>query len=153
MNEVMEDHQEGLSYEDKMKGIQDKWTLKIKELNDKMKSLPELDSLLNVVYAERQNACDYYFSLLNILSKLGRRYKAEFATKYNYYKTQSQIRFSSDSAISAQIESDLIDIKEKISFVEAHYKYMQETVKTIDNIIYGVNNKIKIYELINGIKG
>lgn len=153
MNELMEDQQEGLSYEDKMKGIQDKWTLKIKELNEKMKSLPELDSLLNVVYAERQNACDYYFSLLNILSKLGRQYKAEFATKYNYYKTQSQIRFSSDSAISAQIESDLIDMKEKISFVETHYKYMQETIKTIDNIIYGVNNKIKIYELINGIKG
>lgn len=140
------------TYEDKLKAIQSKWVDKVKSLNEKMKSLATLESLLNEIYSERQNACDYYFSLLGILSKLSRKYKVEYASKYTYYKTQSQIRFSSDSSINTQIEADLEEIKSQISLVDNHAKYMQETIKTIDNLIYGVNNKIRVYELINGVK-
>jgi glycosyltransferase involved in cell wall biosynthesis len=63
------------TYEDKLKAIQSKWVDKVKSLNEKMKSLATLESLLNEIYSERQNACDYYFSLLGILSKLSRKYK------------------------------------------------------------------------------
>lgn len=140
------------TYEEKLKNIQNKWVDKIKELNEKMKNLSSLDGLLNEIYSERQNACDYYFSLLSILTKLSRKYKSEYAIKYSYYKTQSQIRFTSDSSINNQIEADLEEIKGQISMIETHGKYMQETIKTIDNLIYGINNKIRVYELINGVK-
>ena len=29
---------------------------------------------------------------------------------------------------------------------------MKNTIATIDNIIYGINNKIKVFEMINGLK-
>ena len=144
--------QQQISYEDKLKHIQENWVNKIKTLNEKMKDLPSLDSLLNEIYSERQNACDYYFGLLNILGKLSRKWKVEYAAKYQFYKTQSQIRYSSDSSINNQIEADLEEIRGQIAMVETHSKYMSETIKTIDNLIYGVNNKIRIYELINGVK-
>ena len=39
-----------------------------------------------------------------------------------------------------------------IMLVSNNVDFCKETLKTIDNMIYGVNQKIKIYELINGIK-
>ena len=140
------------TYEDKIGAIQEAWVEKIKDLNSKMKSLTTINDLLNVIYSERQNACDYCFGFMNMLSKLNKIYKTEYAKKYTYYKTQSQLRFTTESAISNQIEGDLYDTKEKIDLVESNIKFFQETVKTIDGMIYGVNSKIRIYELVNGIK-
>ena len=72
--------------------------------------------------------------------------------KYNYYKTQSQIRYSSEAAINAQIDADLKDDKYQIELLDNHAKYMLETIKTIDSVIYAINNRIRIEELIHQVK-
>jgi len=40
----------------------------------------------------------------------------------------------------------------QIELLENHAKYMQETIKTIDNIIFAISNRIRIEELINNVK-
>jgi putative ABC transport system permease protein len=79
-------------------------------------------------------------------------WKKQYAAKYNSYKVNSQIRYNSDAAINAQIAADLADITYKLTLLENHAKYMQETIKTIDNLIYAISNRIRIEELIQNVK-
>lgn len=131
---------------------QQQWSAIIADLNGKMKNFADLADLQNVIYSRRQDALDYYFGMLSKISSLSRDYKLKYSQKYNYYKTQVQIRYSSEAAINAQIDSDLKDDKYQIELLDQHTKYMLETIKTIDSIIYAINNRIRIEELINQVK-
>lgn len=127
---------------------QTKWAEIIQVMNAKMRRLADLPELLNMVYAKRQDALDYYFGLLAKISALSKDHKQKYAEYYNYYKTQSQIRYSSDGAINAQISAILKDDEYKAEMLENHAKYMQETIKTIDCVIYAITNRVRIEELI-----
>lgn len=127
---------------------QQKWSVIISELNKKLRSIDDLISLQELIYSRRQDALDYYFDLLNKISGLSKDYKVKYAKQYNFHKTGNQIRYSSESSIINQIASDLHDEVYIIELLSNHCKYMQETIKTIDNIIYAINNRIKIEELI-----
>ena len=131
---------------------QQQWSAIIADLNGKMKHFADLVDLQNVIYSRRQDALDYYFGMLSKISSLSRDYKLKYSQKYNYYKTQAQIRYSSEAAINAQIDSDLKDDKYQIELLDQHTKYMLETIKTIDSIIYAIINRIRIEELINQVK-
>lgn len=138
--------------EDYLLSHQQKWSNIVSDMNTKMKNFGDLIDLQNVIYAKRQDAIDYYFGMLSKVSGLSREYKLKYSQKYNFYKTQAQIRYSSESSINAQIDSDLKEEKYQIELLEQHAKYMAETVKTIDNMIYGINNRIRIEELIKNFK-
>ena len=131
---------------------QTKWSELIMDMNKKLKNFFDIPELQNIVYSKRQDALDYYFGLLSKITSLSKEYKVQYAYKYNTYKTASQIRYTSDSAINAQISSDLCEIIYKSELLSNHAKYMQETIKTIDGIIYAINNRIRIEELIRDIK-
>lgn len=148
----MEEQNNISTLEDYISTHQKTWSALVTELNSKMKKFADLPDLQNVVYAKRQDALDYYFILLGKISSLVKDYKSKYAAKYNYYKVSSQIRYSSDAAINAQIDADLGQEKYNIELLDNHAKYMQETIKTIDSIIYGINNRIRVEELISGLK-
>lgn len=132
---------------------QEKWNNVISDLSEGMKNFNTLPELQNIVYSKRQDAVDYYYSLLAKISLLSRDFKKAYADQYNYYKVSAQIRYSTDTAINAQIDSDLRDKKYQIDILSNHAKYVQETVKSIDGLIFAINNRIKIEEMIRGIKG
>lgn len=138
--------------EDYVNMHQSQWSEIISEMNTKLKNFYDIPELQNIVYSKRQDALDYYFGLLSKISLLSKEYKLQYAQKYNAYKTAAQIRYTSDSAINAQIASDLRDIIYKSELLSNHSKYMQETIKTIDGIIYAITNRIKIEELVRDIK-
>lgn len=131
---------------------QQQWSNVILEMNNMMKKFADLTDLQMTIYSKRQNALDYYFNLLYQISAMSKEYKKQYAAKYNSYKVNSQIRYNSDTAINAQIASDLADVSYKLTLLENHSKYMQETIKTIDNLIYAISNRIRIEELIQNVK-
>ena len=131
---------------------QQQWSNVILEMNNMMKKFTDLPDLQMTIYSKRQNALDYYFNLLYQISAMSKEYKKQYAAKYNSYKVNSQIRYNSDTAINAQIASDLADVSYKLTLLENHSKYMQETIKTIDNLIYAISNRIRIEELIQNVK-
>ena len=131
---------------------QQQWSNVISEMNSMMKKFTNLPDLQMTIYSKRQNALDYYFNLLYQISAMSKEYKKQYAAKYNNYKVNSQIRYNSDTAINAQIAADLADVSYKLTLLENHSKYMQETIKTIDNLIYAISNRIRIEELIQNVK-
>lgn len=141
------------SLQSSLTDLQDKWTESIKDLNSKMKSIQGLDELLTVVYMKRQDAVDLYYGTMKILSARTRDYKSKASVIYNSLKSgQNGLRYTNESAITMQIEAKLSPEKECIDLLTNFTNFMKETIQTIDNIIYGINAKIKVYEMINGLK-
>ena len=152
MNDNNEQITQPASLEDYIAQHQQQWSNVISEMNGMMKKFTDLPDLQMTIYSKRQNALDYYFNLLYQISAMSKEYKKQYAAKYNNYKVNSQIRYNSDTAINAQIASDLADVSYKLTLLENHSKYMQETIKTIDNLIYAISNRIRIEELIQNVK-
>ena len=131
-----------------------KWTKEIEDLNNSMASLVKVDELMNTVYSKRQAAVDYYYAMNNVILKQSRAYKAEYNTMFNSIKINGYngMRFTTDQSIARQVEVDLADKKELIDLLVSQNAFIKETIATIDNIIYAIKDKIKIKEMLNGMK-
>lgn len=140
------------TFEEYIEGQQERWNGIVHTLNEKMKNFNTLPDLQNVVYCQRQDAVDYYHTVLNKLTKREKEYKQLYAAEYNRLKTNAQIRYSTEAAINAQIEANLADNIYITNLLDNHTRYMLDTIKSIDNIIYGINNRIRVEELMEGVK-
>lgn len=140
--------------EDKLKQLQDKWTNEITELNGMMKTLQRLDELLNIIYTKRQEAVDYYHNMNAVILKQTKEYKQEFNVICMNARINgvNGLRLQNDTAIQKHAEGVLLDKKAAIEQLGNHNTFIKETVQTIDNMIYGINQKIKLAEILNGLK-
>lgn len=140
--------------EEELISHREKWTAEITSMNDLMKTLPKVDELLGMIYAKRQDAVDYYHSMNNVILKQMREYKKSSNDMFNNIKVNGYngLRMPNDSAIMRCVESELADKKSVIDLLTNHNNYIKETITTIDNLIYGINQKIKLGEMLNGVK-
>lgn len=139
------------SLENKLIQLREEWENEIETMNEEMKTLPKLNDLLNVIYTKRQKLVDLYYGTMGVLKKQVRIYTVKQAELYNQLKTNAQIRYT-ETALANQIDAQLIQQKEIIEILKTFTDFVYETMRTLDNMIYGVNNKIKIHELMNGLK-
>lgn len=134
---------------------QQTWVDDIKTLNEKMKDLPKLYELLNEIYETRQ-VCVAQHSKINLmLLQKTTEFKAKYNYAFNNYKlngASNGMRFSSDSAIQRQIEVDLQVEASMIEVIKNHRDYLEKTIESIDAMRYGIPQKVRIYEIMNGIK-
>lgn len=140
--------------EEKLQDTRERWTNIVRDLTAGMKDLPAIEKLLNQVYIKRQECVEYLSSLLVTYGKLQRAHKTMYAQRYNFYKTAAQLRYSNDSAIATQIDAEpqMNDLNEKLDLIRVHVEAMRETLKTIDNLIFGISQRTRIYEMMNGLK-
>lgn len=137
---------------DKITKHQEKWNAILNDLNSKLNKIAQLPELLNTIYAKRQDAVDYYYSLLNMMAGIKSIYSKRYAEEYNSLKMNAQIRYSTESAINAQINANLSDIRYNMELIDIHTRYMRDTIQSIDDLIYGINNRIRVQELMEGVK-
>ena len=132
----------------------EKWTQDINNLNASMANLVKIDEMMNSIYAKRQEAIDYYYAMNGVILKQSKEYKALYNQMFNNIKINGYngMRFTSDQSISRQVEVDLQDKKEVIDLLVSQNAFIKETISTIDNIIYAIKDKIKIKEMLNGMK-
>lgn len=130
---------------------QAEWSNVVHELENMARKFSDLPDLMGVIYGKKQDAIDYYHNVLGTIAKQNRKYKVAYATKYNYYKNGSQIRYNSDAAINAQIACDLVDMQYTSDILENHAKYMESIISNISNIIYGIPTRIKLEEISRGL--
>jgi len=128
------------------------WNAYVSSLGEKINKIQDLPDLLNTVYSARQDASEQYFYMLDKYAARNKGYKKKRAEAYNIYKAGKNLRYGSDAAINGQIDADLCDEIYELTLIANHADYMKETVKTIDDIIYAINNRIRLEELIRGVK-
>ena len=126
------------------------WLIKISKLNEQLKNLEGIRDLQTTIVTERQIAVDYYYKVLRMLSTLNKEYRPKYVDTYDYFKTRSDIRLNSDQAIAAHVQGKLASSLMDIELMNNHAKYMQETIKSIDDIIYAIQNRLQLEKLIKG---
>lgn len=146
--------QQPATFEDTLTQQRQKWTSEIEALNSGMQSIPKLNELLNTVYTKRQNAVEYYYAMNGVILKQSKEYKKLYNDMFNNIKINGYngMRFTTDQSIARQVETELQDRKEIIDLLTNQNNFIKDTISTIDNIIFGINQKIKIHEMINGLK-
>lgn len=126
------------------------WSKKVNDMSTMMKKLPDVAELMTNIYTERQRAVEYYHYLISLLSKIGKTYRKQFTEKYDFYSYKTQKRFPNERVKEIQILADLaptVSLKEQI---ENHSKFIDRTISTLDNIIFGIKSRIEIEQIMRG---
>ena len=126
------------------------WTTKIKNLTQKLKNIYKIAELQTELYTERQIAVEYYHYLISLMIKINKVYKTKWAERWEHYTYKSQTRYPNEKEKQTKIISDLRDIIEKREIIENHSKYMDNTIKTLDNIIFGIKARVEIEQISRG---
>jgi hypothetical protein len=126
------------------------WKDIITKLSEKIKDINSVQELMLVVYSYRQNAVDSYYYMLNQLDTQKRTYNIAYANEYNKMKTTAQIRYTSETSINAQIAANMADMIYTTSLMSNHAKYLLDTIKTIDGVIYGIKNYTELEKIKAG---
>ena len=127
---------------------QQQWSDKIKDINKKFKTILELQDVLTEIYSLRQDIEDYRKQVLVKCAGLSRDYKKRYAELYNAYKTSAQIKYNSDAAINSQIAAQLADAVYTMDIMNHHSDFLNESIKTIDSLIFGIKHRIDIENLL-----
>lgn len=139
--------EEAATLEDALLQLRGKWSKRVKALTRKLGDFEELIDLQYAVYNLRQDAVDYYYYMLGIYQKQYKEYSRQYKDMFVAYKTQNSVRYSSESVISNLVEGELSQEKYTIKLLDNQVGFMRETVKTIDNIIFGIKNRIDIQKM------
>lgn len=126
------------------------WTDKIKNMAQRLKKVFEIHELLTEVYTERQRAVEYNHYLINLMNRVNISYRKQYAEKYEHYSFQSQKRFPNETTKNNQILSEMSEIVNQKEQLANHAKFMENTTKTIDNLIFGIKYRIEIEQMSRG---
>lgn len=139
-----------LSLADKFDKERLEYSNKVKQITSKLKNVFEISELMTTIYTERQIAVEYYHYLISLLIKLNKVFKSKWSERWEYYTYKSQVRFPNEAEKKNKIISDLKDLVEKRELIENHSKFIDNTIKTLDNIIYGIKSRVEIEQISRG---
>jgi len=126
------------------------WTAKMESMSKSLKKVLELNDLMVIVYTERQRLVESYHYLLTVLSKINRKYRADYAAKYDFYSFVNNNRFPNETSKNNKILSELDEIVRKKDAVEIQVKFFDGTIKSVDHIIWGISKRIELEGIARG---
>jgi hypothetical protein len=127
----------------------EEWKEKIQVLSLNMKDIKTLAKAQVDMFSYRQVLLEYSYKLAGIVSKLNSKYKSDKARKMREYSEQMNVRYGATEKMIL-IEGDLIEISEKTELVENHRKFIDQTIQTVDHMLYGVRQRISLEDYLRG---
>jgi hypothetical protein len=143
----MSDQQE--NFEDTFNRERTELTERIRELSIRMKNIREIAEVQVDLYSDRQKLLEYAYKLGQIVSRQNAKFRSDKRTKMIYYSEEHNVRYGSNEKTSL-IEGDLSDLKKKIDIVDNHVSFVNETIKTVDHMLYGIKSRISLEEFMRG---
>ncbi len=126
------------------------WNSKIDTLSKKLGKIVTVQELMTDIYTERQRAVDYYHYIISLLIKINKKYRKDYSNKYHYYTYLAQERFPNETTKQTKILTELEDLVEKKDLLEQHSKFITESIKNIDHIIWAITQRLKIEDIARG---
>ena len=133
----------------------DYWIKWVDDMSTLVKTMDGLLTLQSEIYARRQEAVENYHNLTATLAKQTKIYKERYNEIYNRIRVLKipntpNFVYGTEPALRNQVEGELSQEKYIIDIIENHISYMDQTIKTIDGLIYTISNRIKIEEIKMG---
>ena len=134
-------------FEKMFDGERREWKEKISDLSFKMRDIRSVGEAQLELFSSRQQILEYNFKLGQVLNKLNTRYRKDKADRLKFYSSSVQIKYGANEK-TPLIESDLTELLSKIDLVDNHMSYLNETIKTIDHMLYGIRQRIQLEEFM-----
>ena len=125
------------------------WKEKIQVISLHIKSIQTVAEAQVDLFSTRQTLLEYSYNLAQIISKLSTKERKERAKKLKEYTESKDIRYGSNEKTSL-IEGDLAELRERMELVEGHRKYIDQTVQTVDHMLYGIRQRIALEDYLRG---
>ena len=125
------------------------WREKIQVISLNLKSIKTVAEAQIELFSTRQILLEYSYKLASIISKLGTKERQERARKLREYQESKDVRYGANET-KTMIEADLSEITQKIELVEGHRKVLDQTIQTVDHMLYGIKSRIALEEYLRG---
>ena len=134
-----------------IESIFDRWGEQIEELREKMSDVKQLNHAQLEMYAKRQNLVEERSVVLMNMAKINSQVKGSLIVR-SIRTTRREETLSTRARFSLKIliKGELAEEYHKLEMYKVLAEFYEETLKTIDNMIYGVRNVITIHQLANG---
>lgn len=125
----------------------EEWTEKIRVLSVRMKNIRELADVQVELYSGRQMLLELYSKLGQVMVKLNAKFRKEKADRLRYYSESVQIKYGANEK-TPLIEGDLSELKERMDMVDSQISFFNETMKTVDHMLYGIRHRIMLEDYL-----
>ena len=124
------------------------WVKKIKDHTSNFKTIEKITELQAELFYDRQIILEQKHKLYEKLIKRNNDLTRSKKNVIIDILTKTDIKFTAkDKDIC--IDSELSEKVEISQIIENHINYLEQTIKTIDNIIYGIKYRLNLYEITN----
>ena len=111
------------------------WREKIQVIALNLKSIQTVAEAQIELFSTRQILLEYSYKLASIISKLGTKERQERAKKLREYQESKDVRYGVNET-KTMVEADLAEITQKIELFEGHRKFLDQTIQTVDHMLY-----------------
>lgn len=125
------------------------WKERIQVLSLGLKNIKTVAEVQVDLFSQRQVLLEYSYKLAQIVSKMGAKERQARANKLKEYSQNSDIRYGSNE-MKVLIEGEVSEIVSKIEMVEGHRKFIDQTIQTVDHMLYGIKSRISLEEYLRG---
>jgi hypothetical protein len=141
--------EEKKDYKKMFENERSEWKEKIQVISINLKDIKTVAKAQIDLFSNRQILLEYSYNLAGIISKLNSNYRAQKSKKMKEYSENVSFRYGTNEK-NVLIDGDLSELVEKIELVENHRKFIDQTVQTVDHMLYGVRQRISLEDYLRG---
>lgn len=140
-----------LDYAERFEQDRSKWTNLLKSMASRFKEINDMNDVQIDIYSHRQEAVEHIHKLIVVFNKIKKKYNTAFAASYEQLARNDDYRYSEKEKIRFAEEKNG-EIKFKMEMLQTQIDFFRETLKSIDNMIFGIKSRIDIEEYRRGHK-
>ncbi len=140
-----------ISYVERFESERAEWTSEIRAISARFKNVEEMMDVQVDLYSKRQQGVEYMHQLMVLQSRLKKTWVSEYKKAYDALIMDQDYRYS-EKERQRIAEEKTSASKLKLDILQTHVDFFRETIKTIDNMIFGVKHRLEIEDFKRGNK-
>jgi hypothetical protein len=133
---------------DQLRHERERYTELIKSFSKNFVRTENLIQLQIDLFSNRQILSERKAYISEIILKYNRLLKKQRAEHYTDIKMNSNLNLKSSEGVNIFLDERIKDIDYNINIFQIHYNFIEETLNTIDRMIFGIKHRIQIQEMI-----
>jgi len=131
---------------DKFKQERDNYSLEIRRNIEKLNNIRDLKEVQIFFLSVRQRLLEDNHTLIDTLSKLNRTLRQKKGKEWETVSNQN-IRYQSHEK-KVIVEGKTTNMQETVEIIENQIAFMDGSIKTVDNVLFGLKTRIDLEKLI-----
>ncbi len=150
-NQTATPSSESVGYVERFEQERNDWTEDVRGISSRFKNIDDMVDVQVDLYSKRQLGVEYMHQLMVLQSRLKKTWIAEYKKAYDALILDQDYRYS-EKERQRIAEEKTSASKLKLDILQSHVDFFRETIKTIDNMIFGVKHRLEIEDFKRGNK-